>query len=126
MILVLFDLGGTLINDPFSDTLTRLRETTSPQDVGLNDLSEFAFEKLLGAWKEENANFNFPLASHFLQEEVWIIRAFRAIATTYAVRPGDLPMIATRLLERYRENAREVVPREAVDVPKNILEQPVQ
>jgi len=109
MILVLFDLGGTLINDPFPDAMTRLRESTNPQDVGLNDLSEFAFEKLLEAWKEENASFNFPLASHFLQEEVWIIRAFRAIATIYAVRPGILPMIAARLLERYREHARDVV-----------------
>jgi FMN phosphatase YigB (HAD superfamily) len=109
MILVLFDLGGTLINDPFPDTMIRLRESTKPQHVGLNDLSEFAFDKLLGAWGEENASFNFPLASHFLQEEVWIIRAFRAIATTYAVHPGNLPVIAARLLELYRVHAKEVV-----------------
>lgn len=109
MNLVLFDLGGTLINDPFPEAMTGLRESTSPQDVGLNDISEFAFQQLLNAWKEENASFNFPLASHFLQEEVWIIRAFRAIATTHEVCPGDLPTVTARLLERYREHARGVV-----------------
>jgi FMN phosphatase YigB (HAD superfamily) len=109
MILTLFDLGGTLINDPFPDALDLIRASTSVAPIGLNGLSESTVEQLLEAWKRENAAFNFPLASHFLQEEVWIIRALRAIVGEAAVDPGDLPLVAARLLVSYRSCAREVI-----------------
>lgn len=109
MILVLFDLGGTLINDPFADALSRLRRTVRPEEIGLDEFRESHFDALLELWKRENSAFNFPLASHFLQEEVWIVRALRALSAKTMIDPGDLPIVAARLLTLYREHARQVV-----------------
>src|SRR6267154_827680 len=66
MFLFLFDLGGTLINDPFADALAILRKSTRPYDVGLPGFAEEAFDLFLETWTRENALYNFPLASHFL------------------------------------------------------------
>jgi FMN phosphatase YigB (HAD superfamily) len=108
MMLVLFDVGGTLINDPFPEALKRIGETTKPADVGLDRSMQTAFGRLLDAWKKENSSYNFPLASHFLQEEIWIIRALRAVFED-TLDVGDVPIVAARLLTRYRTHVREVV-----------------
>jgi hypothetical protein len=81
MILLLFDCGGTLVNDPFPSTMRELA------NYSLNDpdLSErLVWKSFLEYWKDENATFNFPLASHFLQEELWIIRALGRLANERA------------------------------------------
>jgi FMN phosphatase YigB (HAD superfamily) len=66
------------------------------------------------AWKEENSTFDFPFASHFLQEEVWLIRA--------ALRINDLNGLATRsnlptmiptILGRYRALAKQNIARQS-------------
>jgi FMN phosphatase YigB (HAD superfamily) len=109
MFLFLFDLGGTLINDPFTDTLTVLRKSTRPHDVGLPELPEGTFDLFLEEWAKENASYNFPLASHFLQEEIWIIRALGRLSGRDLVRPAEISTAAPLLLARYRLYVKEVV-----------------
>lgn len=97
--LVLFDLGATLIDDPFEDVLSRLEEA----DYEPLGLPAGVFARLLDAWRAENRETNHPFASHFLQEEVWPARALLRIhAETGTPSHAALPVLASALLHGYR------------------------
>lgn len=105
MKIVLFDVGGTLVTDPFRDVLERLR-AEGPALLGVpfggDDWSTF-----LEFWSEENARSDHPFASHFLQEEVWPARALlRMWRDRRTPRAEEIPLGAPLVLHRYRELAR--------------------
>jgi FMN phosphatase YigB (HAD superfamily) len=108
MLLFLFDCGGTIINDPFPTGLERLLENL-PADAPDVIKRREVLTALVEAWKVENANFSFPLASHFLQEEIWIVRALNRLAAVGLVAVPDIPLIAPVLLGAYRRSARQAI-----------------
>jgi hypothetical protein len=71
---LIFDLGGTLIFDPFDATLAQLAKR--PLRDKLEKIIVHAdADGFLDRWRIENTKYNFQFASHFLQEEAWIARA---------------------------------------------------
>lgn len=108
MIAVLFDNGGTLIDDPFEDAILHLRQERAL--LGLEGLPAELVERFFAAWSEENDSHSFPFASHFIQEETWISRALLRLSDGEgAPDPGDLPDLAPRILRRYRAAVRRMV-----------------
>ena len=106
---VLFDLGGTLIFDPFPEVLSRLE-----QDLGAGRIrSPFRANRIgmfLDDWATVNNEVNFPFAAHFLQEEVFIWQTIlRRIEDVDPSVRADLPLLIAELLLAYRSLAREVV-----------------
>ena len=104
---VCFDVGGTLIDDPFQDVIKIFREECRGGFHGLpkdqDDLDAF-----FAYWRKDNAEFDFPFASHFIQEEVWLIRALMQLnLRNKSLACEAIPIVAPRLLKRYRELARE-------------------
>lgn len=108
MALFLFDCGGTLIDDPFADALERFRRLWPDSKFASRLQSDFA-AVLSEHWADENAAFSFPLASHFLQEEVWVIRALDRLAAQGMLGSDDIPLLAPSILGLYRECAKAVV-----------------
>lgn len=115
VILVVFDNGGTLIDDPFPKAIVDLCNT-SPlgrmREV-VPEMDEHVMKKICAFWAEENSNYDFPLASHFLQEEIWIRRALSRLAEKDStIGPGTVPYIVPELLIAYRLAARNVIARQ--------------
>ena len=118
MILVVFDNGGTLIADPFTATLERLRANTAALRDLHNQLDVDLLDCIISCWVEENASFDFPFASHFLQEEVWILRALdRVMKQDGRITADCVPILAPQLLYTYRRLAQEIVERQP-QIPK--------
>jgi len=106
---VLFDLGGTLIFDPFPEVLSRLE-----RDLRAGRLrSPFpakSIDTFMVEWATVNNEVNFPFAAHFLQEEVFIWQAIlRRIEDADPSVRADLPVVIAELLAAYRKLALEVV-----------------
>jgi FMN phosphatase YigB (HAD superfamily) len=104
MDLVLFDSGGTLIDDPFRDVLQDLR----PECAGVQHFPKEAdtVATFFEYWQQENLQTNFPFASHFLQEEAFIVTALTQLNASHGVPDlGWIPVISVALLKRYRELA---------------------
>ena len=106
---VLFDLGGTLMFDPFPEVLSRLERamraghTPSPFPAG-------AIAAFMAEWTGVNNRMNFPFAAHFLQEEVFIWQAIlRRIDDVDPSARADLPIMIGELLVAYRQVARQVI-----------------
>src|SRR5947207_2893045 len=109
MILFLFDCGGTLINDPFPDSLQSLQQFRGRRADLESIFTDSAFEMLAKTWQTENATSSFPFASHFLQEEIWIIRSLRRLAQASMIGFDDIPLVAPQLLREYRAHAKWVI-----------------
>jgi FMN phosphatase YigB (HAD superfamily) len=101
--IVCFDLGGTLIDDPFDPVLRILAAGNDLKEINKN----FANSKFLTAfflhWRACNKRIHFSFASHFLQEEIWILTALRECGIRYS---STLPsLLAPRILAVYRDKA---------------------
>ncbi len=107
--IVLFDLGGTLVDDPFQDTLRLLQQSWLVGGQIGRIFSTLSAQEFVNAWQIENDTYNFPLASHFLQEEIWINRAFHRIGRNQSVQWDIIPVTAAQLLAQYRDVARQVI-----------------
>lgn len=108
-IFVLFDLGGTLIFDPFFEVLSR-RE----RDLRAGRIRSPFPSNRIGTFPEDRATvnneLNFPFAAHFLQEEVFIWQTIlRRIEDVDPAVRADLPVVIAELLVAYRSLARKVV-----------------
>lgn len=106
MNLIIFDLGGTLIDDPFEEVLHMLYaeclEGCHYWSLGKDDLTDF-----FSYWREENLKTDYPFASHFLQEETWTIRGLMHLNRARGVPPAaEIPVLSLTILKRYRELAR--------------------
>jgi FMN phosphatase YigB (HAD superfamily) len=106
MNLILFDLGGTLIDDPFEEVLHMLYaeclEGCHSLSLEKNDLADF-----FNYWREENLKTDYPFASHFLQEETWPIRGLMRLNRARGVPlAAEIPLLSLTILKRYRELAR--------------------
>jgi len=106
MNLVLFDNGGTLVDDPFDDVLAMLYPECL--DAGLKlGLTTDDLPELFNYWREENSTTDYPFASHYLQEETWIVNSLLRLNTTRGTPDiSDIPLISLSFLRRYRELAR--------------------
>jgi FMN phosphatase YigB (HAD superfamily) len=106
---VLFDLGGTLIFDPFPEVLGRLGPDLRTGLVR-SPFPADAVGAFLDEWAAVNNRLNFPFAAHFLQEEVFIWQAIlsRIDAVDAAVH-AELPVIIAELLAAYRRRALAAV-----------------
>lgn len=113
MIAVLFDNGGTLTDDPFEDAIALLGQGGALADLEGFGLPRALTARFLALWSEENDGYSFPFASHFIQEETWIVRALLRLADAEgAPDPADLPELAPRILRRYRAAVRRIVGRQ--------------
>jgi FMN phosphatase YigB (HAD superfamily) len=113
MIAVLFDNGGTLTDDPFEDAIALLGQGDALADLEAFGLPRALSLPFLTLWSEENDGHSFPLASHFIQEETWIIRALLRLADAEGTPdPADVPELAPRILRRYRAAVRRIVGRQ--------------
>ena len=110
MILILFDNGGTLVTDPFFAVLRELCETWSNAEEAVlrSYFTEDSFVRFVNLWERENAMVDFPFASHFLQEERWIIGALEKLSTT-RLDQAAIPIVSPRVLAIYRARARTVI-----------------
>ena len=124
---LVFDLGGTLVFDPFDETIARLLRPPLREKLHAGLFPE-VIDDFVKRWKRENTEFNFRFASHFLQEEVWIARAaWAAYAAGKVVSHKLFPIWTTELLSTYRAIALAVVAnqphlpdlRHALSVAKN-------
>lgn len=106
MNLILFDLGGTLIDDPFEEVLNALYAECL--DGGHYwHIEKDALADFFNYWHEENLKTDYPFASHFLQEETWSIRALMRLNRTRGVpSTAEIPLLSLIILKRYRELAR--------------------
>lgn len=100
--LFIFDNGSTLIDDPFQDTLARVEQLVSDCHLANLGLSREALPEIIEAWDRENYGYSFPLASHFLQEEVWVLRALLSLSAQGRIEPGIIPRLSPLLLHSYR------------------------
>jgi FMN phosphatase YigB (HAD superfamily) len=106
---LVFDLGGTLVFDPFDETIARLLRPPLRQKLHAGLIPEVV-DDFVDRWKRENTEFNFRFASHFLQEEVWIARAAWAAYDAGKVVSTKLyPIWSTELLSTYRAVALDVI-----------------
>lgn len=109
MATICFDLGGTLIDDPFPDATEELKQEVQNGTV-LFPFSSKLVDEFFEAWTEHNRSFDFPFASHYLQEEVWLIRAAISIDSNHNLGMGGvLPFRIPVLLSRYRAIAARKV-----------------
>ena len=105
MNLVLFDLGGTLIDDPFEDVL-RMIHSDVLAEFKNRKLEEEAVTEFLVCWRGANLKTDYPFASHFLQEETWIAEALMNLHRARAIPPvQEIPLLSLTILKRYRELA---------------------
>jgi FMN phosphatase YigB (HAD superfamily) len=76
----IFDLGDTLIDDPFDVVLSdsRLVEGLRQQVPCLAD--QAICDTFIAHWRTANREIDFQFASHFAQEEPWIQSALQATA----------------------------------------------
>ena len=112
MILVLFDNGGTLIDDPFPVVIQALRSTWAESKILSNYFTQATFRTFLELWAKENATVDFPFASHFLQEERWIISALSQGMGVSAVDSQTIPFVSPIILNIYRKLAKEAIERQ--------------
>jgi FMN phosphatase YigB (HAD superfamily) len=106
MNLILFDLGGTLIDDPFTDVLKKLQQEClkAPESVHLRG---DCITNLFNYWRKENFKKDFAFASHFLQEESWLTSSLMLLNSSKGIpHLADLPLTSVTLLKRYRELAQ--------------------
>ncbi|MEI7997049.1 MAG: HAD family hydrolase [Methylococcaceae bacterium] len=107
MTLVLFDIGHTLIEDPFPEVIASLSSKTSPF---LNELlgDTTSVDLFWDYWCQENWQHNFSFASHFVQEETWPVRALRRLEKTNGKDlSSKIPLIVPILIKEYREAAKD-------------------
>lgn len=106
---VLFDLGGTLIFDPFPEALSRLERELREGRVR-SPFSAEHIDAFLDEWVTVNNAVNFPFAAHFLQEEVFIWQTIlRRIEDVDPSVRADLPIVIAELLAAYRSTALKMV-----------------
>lgn len=106
---VLFDLGGTLIFDPFPEVLSGLERELRTGRIR-SPFPADAIAAFLNDWTSVNNELNFPFAAHFLQEEVFIWQAIlRRIEDVDPAVRADLPVVIAELLLAYRAHARAVI-----------------
>jgi len=106
---LIFDLGGTLIFDPYDGTLAKLSARPLRDKleiiIGRDDVDSF-----LGRWRVENSTYNFPFASHFLQEEAWIARAAWPNYSRGSISDVEaFPSWTIEVLQTYRRVALDVI-----------------
>lgn len=107
MAIICVDLGGTLIEDPFLDTIDIVRGEVQEGILPFPFPNRF-IDEFFAAWTEENWQFDFPFCSHFLQEEFWPMRAALRINDVHGLRmPASLPQMLPAMLSRYRAHVRE-------------------
>ncbi len=75
---LMFDLGDTLIDDPFATVLSSPRFRRDLQTQIRSLTADTACNRFLAAWDMANRSIDFPFASHFLQEPPWIEAALQA------------------------------------------------
>lgn len=118
MIAVLFDNGGTLTDDPFEDAIALLGQGDALADLDAFGLPQVLCGRFLALWSEENDGHSFPFASHFIQEETWIVRALLRLADAEGMPDAaDVPELAPRILRRYRAAVRRIVGRQPQVAP---------
>ncbi len=106
---VLFDLGGTLIFDPFPEVLSRLERELRAGRIR-SPFPAHAIGAFLDEWTLVNNAVNFPFAAHFLQEEVFVWQAIlRRIDDVDPADRADLPIVIAELLVAYRTLALDGV-----------------
>jgi|HubBroStandDraft_6_1064221.scaffolds.fasta_scaffold18455_5 FMN phosphatase YigB (HAD superfamily) len=110
MILILFDNGGTLINDPFATILEGLHRSWGATEMSplARYFTSQTFTAFLELWKRENEVIDFPLASHFFQEERWIIGALRKVSGI-DLNHDEIPVISPYILAMYRARLSAVI-----------------
>ncbi len=104
---IIFDIGGTLIDDPFEEVIQAFKDNPRSDwnHLGLLEEDIMLFLRL---WREENYRFDFSFASHFLQEEIWLTRALSHLHSTRGVEiHAEIPLLVPAILKQYRELARK-------------------
>jgi len=105
MNLVLFDLGGTLIDDPFEDVLHMIHFDVLAEFKNWK-IEEDVVTEFFASWREANLKTDHPFASHFLQEETWIAEALMNLNRARAIPPvQEIPLLTLTILKKYRELA---------------------
>lgn len=104
----IFDLGDTLIDDPFETVLgdPGLRQDLRRRHEFLAE--ETVCDAFLANWRIANREIDFPFASHFAQEEPWIQAALRAAVPALK----DPASVGPDLLSLYRARVADVVARQ--------------
>lgn len=106
---LIFDVGGTLIFDPFEGAIACLAQPPYRERL-LQGLREHDVNGFMDRWRNENSNTNFQFASHFLQEEIWIARAALPGFDTSSVRSNkDFPTWLSETLALYRSIALKLI-----------------
>jgi FMN phosphatase YigB (HAD superfamily) len=114
---LIFDLGGTLIFDPFDEVMRRFATLPLRREL-MEALADDQIDKFLEQWRIENREYNFPFASHFLQEEPWIARASRTFYRSGAIPDKkSFPLWTAKVLQAYRMAAFEAI-REQSHLPE--------
>ena len=109
---LIFDLGGTLISDPFDKVLNTLAKKPYREMleavIGNENVDFF-----ISAWQHENRNYDFPFASHFMQEEIWITRAAWPFYKAGQIASKQLfPAWIANILSTYRAIALKTIARQ--------------
>ena len=118
---ILFDLGGTLIEDPFEDVLSALYHEYLKANFA--NMEKDALMDFFSYWRDENLGTDYAFASHFLQEETWPLRALLRLSRTKGVpRHDEIPLLSVTILKRYRELAhRQIESQPQLPMLKNLL-----
>lgn len=109
MATICVDLGGTLIDDPFSRAIDCVKQIVRGGALPFPFPDRF-IDKFFAEWTDENSKFDFPFASHFLQEEVWPMRAALKITSVYGLgAEARLPQMLPSILNCYRASVKELI-----------------
>lgn len=100
---IVFDCGWTLVEDPFPQVLRSNGFRESVKE--LLKCSEEFVDLFFMNWSDGNAYIDFPFASHFLQEEKWIIDALSKSKLEMRCTIEEVVTISPSVLKLYRECA---------------------
>lgn len=109
MAIICVDLGGTLIDDPFLPTIDLVKKEVRSRTLSFPFENCFV-ENFFSSWVEENWHFDFPFASHFLQEEAWPMRAALKVNDAHDLDARTtLPQMLPAILNSYRVHVKKII-----------------
>lgn len=115
---IAFDVGNTLILDPFE---TILRKKALEIKKAFSESGYSFYEKqICDAWSDANDGINYPFICHFYQERPVILQCLKLLKVEKAQRPK----LATDLLVIYRNGLKyAIVSDSRIGSLKNVLSQ---
>lgn len=101
--IVAFDWGNTLVMDPFPNIVRDIAvKIVESLHSAVPDF-QVSPTDILETWSRVNKEVNFPYASHFAQEEVFIQHALKQLGFPDA----EIPILSPEILVMYREEFRK-------------------